>query len=546
MEIKTIVEKIRKSIHSHDFLFSFQNIIQGIWKIWRVCFLKTIYILDPVDDSTKSKYILSDYIYGEKKIIQIEEAKYEIQLFEGEHSGEYVVSETRDGRVDGRCQLFDHGVLSLAWNIRDGKRVGAITEYENGKVLYKRNWNSIVSDEEKRVVENSKDGLVLTITTKSESDGSDIEIYRGNFDVDMNRSGYGLEYDRKTGKEKVEGYWEKDKLIRIIREFDVKKGRMFEYTESENVKIWNRIPVYVGGYCLKNGSFVRNGKGCLIDEVSGAAIRESEWKEGKEKEGTDMFEGWYVKGMKESIRSVLKNERPGEMSCAPEEVLNIPEEKEVLNVTEEKIASRIPVMESIIPEEKKDVSVKKNVPPKTKKAPLVSKYFDDSMISAYMQQIKSVTNTIKIPEQPKVEEPPYPDFQSTLFQIPSKSYNATTELDFSKFANLLSIEINDYCFASVQVFKIDGLPQLKSLKIGRNSFTKASDPDSKDESKSFHVLNCESLESIEIGESSFCEFAGQFELANLPSLQSLHIGTVENDSNNFGFSSFVARGMSNA
>ena len=71
MEIKTIVEKIRKSIHSHDFLFSFQNIIQGIWKIWRVCFLKTIYILDPVDDSTKSKYILSDYIYGEKKIISI-------------------------------------------------------------------------------------------------------------------------------------------------------------------------------------------------------------------------------------------------------------------------------------------------------------------------------------------------------------------------------------------------------------------------------------------------------------------------------------------
>ena len=413
-------------------------------------------------------------------------------------------------------------------------------------------------------MENSKDGLVLTITTKSESDGSDIEIYRGNFDVDMNRNGYGLEYDRMTGKEKVEGYWEKDKLIRIIREFDVKKGRMFEYTESENVKIWNRIPVYVGEYCLKNGSFVRNGKGCLIDEVSGAAIRESAWKEGKEKEGTDMFEGWFVKGMKESIRSVLKNERPGEVSCAPEEVLNIPEEKEVLsvteekevlnateekevlNATEEKIASRIPAMESVIPEEKKDVSVKKNAPPKTKKAPLVSKYFDDSMISAYVQQLKSVTNTIKMPEQPKVEEPPYPDFQSTLFQIPSKSYNATTKLDFSKFFNLLWIEINDYCFASVQVFKIDGLPQLKSLKIGRNSFTKASDPDSKDESKSFHVLNCESLESIEIGESSFCEFAGQFELANLPSLQSLHIGTVENDSNNFGFSSFAARSMSNA
>ena len=55
--------------------------------------------------------------------------------------------------MDGRCQLFDHGVLSLAWIMRDGERVGTITEYENGKVLCKRNWNSVISDEEKRIVE---------------------------------------------------------------------------------------------------------------------------------------------------------------------------------------------------------------------------------------------------------------------------------------------------------------------------------------------------------------------------------------------------------
>ena len=46
-----------------------------------------------------------------------------------------------------------------------------------------------------------------------------------------------------------------------------------------------------------------------------------------------------------------------------------------------------------------------------------------------------------------------------------------------------------------------------------------------DQWKSFHILNCESLESIQIGEYSFSDFAGEFELKNLPQLQSIQIGT---------------------
>ena len=42
--------------------------------------------------------------------------------------------------------------------------------------------------------------------------------------------------------------------------------------------------------------------------------------------------------------------------------------------------------------------------------------------------------------------------------------------DVSWFLNLESIEIGNDCFGSVQTFKIDGLNQLKSLKIGDNSF----------------------------------------------------------------------------
>ena len=146
------------------------------------------------------------------------------------------------------------------------------------------------------------------------------------------------------------------------------------------------------------------------------------------------------------------------------------------------------------------------------------------------------------------------DAASTSFFIPNWSCNDNnyTIFDFSRFTLVESIEIGDDCFESVQTFKIDGLNQLKSLKIGKNSFTQLKESNwygdwkkAGNQSKSFHILNCESLESIEIGEWSFCDFAGQFELKNLPSLQSIQIGTIGSDSFNFWYSSFVIRGILN-
>ena len=118
-----------------------------------------------------------------------------------------------------------------------------------------------------------------------------------------------------------------------------------------------------------------------------------------------------------------------------------------------------------------------------------------------------------------------------------------TAFDFSPFTLVESIEIGNDCFESVQTFKIDGLNRLKTIKIGNYSFTKKRNWYRNDESKSFHILNCESLESIQIGEYSFSDFAGEFELKNCPQLQSIQIGTIESDSYNFSNSSFVIRGI---
>ena len=125
--------------------------------------------------------------------------------------------------------------------------------------------------------------------------------------------------------------------------------------------------------------------------------------------------------------------------------------------------------------------------------------------------------------------------------------------DASLLLNLESIEIGNDCFESVQTFIIDGLNRLKRLKIGINSFTqvKLNDFDNdwdgsiskcRNESKSFHILNCESLKVIEIGCHSFCDFGGEFELRNLDNLESIKIGKIGYRSMNFNWSSFKIRG----
>ena len=105
------------------------------------------------------------------------------------------------------------------------------------------------------------------------------------------------------------------------------------------------------------------------------------------------------------------------------------------------------------------------------------------------------------------------------------------------------IEIGSECFGSVKTFQIDGLNRLKTIKIGNNSFTQKKNSYGNDSSKSFHILNCESLESIQIGEYSFSDYAGELEMKNLPKLQSIQIGTVGSTSRNFYASSFEIRGI---
>ena len=140
--------------------------------------------------------------------------------------------------------------------------------------------------------------------------------------------------------------------------------------------------------------------------------------------------------------------------------------------------------------------------------------------------------------------------------IPSWSFNNElnmNELNLNRFMNLESIIIGNECFGSIQTFKVEGLNRLHRLKIGDNSFTQLKSNDFKNDldgsiskcrngSKSFHILNCKSLKVIEIGQFSFCDFGGEFELRNLDNLESIKIGRIGYGSMNFFWSSFIIRG----
>ena len=117
-----------------------------------------------------------------------------------------------------------------------------------------------------------------------------------------------------------------------------------------------------------------------------------------------------------------------------------------------------------------------------------------------------------------------------------------TTFDFSRFADLEYLEIGSNSFGFVDTFVIDGLKNLTTLKIGENSFTEIKNGAKYNSDKTFHIKNCELLNSVDISYGSFSDYSGEFELVNLPSLQSIKIGSVSSLSNSFYYSSFIIRG----
>ena len=132
--------------------------------------------------------------------------------------------------------------------------------------------------------------------------------------------------------------------------------------------------------------------------------------------------------------------------------------------------------------------------------------------------------------------------------IPSNACNSQSliSFDLSAFKLIKSLSIGNESFFYTVIFKIDGLLFLNSVSIGINSFTKHKNTWGKENSRVFYITNCMELESINIDKYSFSDYAGHFELRNLPSLHTLNIGnpnTKNDNSYNFNYYDFVLKGL---
>ena len=451
---------------------------------------------------------------------------YTIQYYRGKHKNEYVMRTSA-----GDAFLYENGVMKMRWKEnKSGLKHDEFMVYKRGRVDFRQNFKDIVEQNDNCRIVNNKKGPRLEITDSK----TGIYIYHGEFGNNFKRDGWGVEFDRENGKMILEGIWSKGELIEIIRLFDGDTMTELKRNGADSLDPLKRIPVYVGGfhYDEDNETFVREGVGCLIDEKTRIATRECEWRDGKEVSGVNLRDGWYCP---QSVHVDRSNEHSESLSTRDHH--------------SESLSTRDHHSESIY---KKDnysegTSTKDHQADESANKDSQSKDASGNKPlcrPSHTVSSKSLRGSILVSND-------FNTVSTTITELKVSSYscNDLDLLDLNKFASLQSIEIGSRCFESVHIFRIDALHKLSRLKIGRESFTEMKRTEkfeiekANDKSKSFHILNCESLESIQIDEFCFADYAGKFELKNLPKLHTIQIGSIEHRSYNFYFASFIVKGI---
>ena len=140
------------------------------------------------------------------------------------------------------------------------------------------------------------------------------------------------------------------------------------------------------------------------------------------------------------------------------------------------------------------------------------------------------------------------DPTTTEMIIPNNSCNerASRYFDLNSFMLLEKVVIGNDCFSEVYRFVINGMPNLKSVVIGKNSFTQNKDDCGDNPHRSFAITNCPSLKIITIGQYSFSDYSGEFVIQNCNMLKHLTIGSIDHDSSNFHDANFILEGRNRA
>ena len=472
-----------------------------------------------------------------------------------------------NGEANGSCKLYnENGVLYFEGYLKNGYREGIGKEYDlEGNVIFE---GIFVKGNRKKGLRIEDDYMI-----EYDEEGNRIIGYKVNDKCEKN----GICYLYKDNK--VCEVWKYDNNEKVCILIELKGNEMMEYNEDGGV-------IYRGGYMeSKKYRYIRNGFGIEYDDDGNKIYEGYYWNDRRHGKGISsnnnnkIYDGIWYKGYRYNIivmismlimiiiviLSFLVNIVLGCILVVLFAIICILFSRIFVNIGcgldyELQIKNRL----------KNDLIVGDGCCNIRTRLILISYCIESIIIGCdsfcsvneFVVDGLNELKLVKIGENSfSKKKNDYGNESSRSFHISNCILLESIEISCYSFSDygggfklknlpkLKSFEVGNDCFKNVKLFKFDGLNELKSLKIGMNSFTLLKSGDkwdwkkAKDAKRSFHILNCIELESIEIGRYSFCDYGGGFELFNLPKLSTIKIGEIGSNSYNFYYSSFVIQGI---
>ena len=131
-----------------------------------------------------------------------------------------------------------------------------------------------------------------------------------------------------------------------------------------------------------------------------------------------------------------------------------------------------------------------------------------------------------------------------VMNVSDNSWNGKnlTELDLSGFVKLRKIKVGDECFKNVKRVNICGLSELESVEIGMNSFTQHKNSSGNDPDRHFCLKNCPKLKSLKMGRYSFSD-CSVCQIENVNALEVIEMGKLSEWSGNFHYASLELKSI---
>ena len=108
------------------------------------------------------------------------------------------------------------------------------------------------------------------------------------------------------------------------------------------------------------------------------------------------------------------------------------------------------------------------------------------------------------------------------------------ELDLRGFVNLRELKVGNKCFENVNEVKLIELSSLRSVEIGRSSFTEREYGGGKDPNGHFYLKNCPKLKSVKMGRYSFSDYTVcEIESCGLEVIEMGYVNYLNEESGNF-------------